>query len=338
MSSSEDAGLALLSEVRTILELEGTRVRDEERAFRWWPHAHAMRFSAGEPRPDGASVVAAETLLLEGVPGRGPEFGRIALRNARDPGLSSLRWDSTTAELWLRAAVIARPGDSLPAAKRLAHAALLQAGEALRASDALAVEFPEARLATPPAPVAGLPVVEQVEAWQAYAERAPGLAAGLAERVSALASASPAPWLRVSRAPHGLDAEIACAPPHQQTAPGEGVALLRLSATQAHPRLGAGLVMVLVPPPAAEPVAERAAATSVMLNEAEAREWTGVDALGGWCVHGSVGLSHVTFVPALAIDDDTVEVLAWQAGVRARWAVAFLQKVAAMRTPGGANG
>ncbi len=332
MSASNDVGLAMLTEVRTILELEPTRVLEEERGFRWWPHAHPMRFSARPVRADGTSVVAAETLLLEGVACRGAEFARIAYRNARDPGLSSLRLDSTTGELWLRAAVVARAGDSLPASQRLSHAALLQAGDSLRAADALAVEFPEARLVTPPAPVAGLGVVEQVEAWQAYAERGTALAARIAASVAALPSIRPAPWLRVSAAPHGLDAEIGCVPAHQQNAPGEGVALLRISANQAHPRLGAGLVVVLVPPPAMEPVAERAPATSVLLNEAEAREWTGVDTLGGWCVHPTVGLSHALFMPALAVDDDTVEVLAWQAGVRARWAVQFVERIAAMRS------
>jgi hypothetical protein len=107
-----------------------------------------------------------------------------------------------------------------------------------------------------------------------------------------------------------------------------------VSATQPHPRLGAGLVLVLVPPPALEPVAERAAATASLLNEAEAREWTAVDQLGGWCVHPAAGLAHVLFMPALAVEDDTAEVLAWQAGVRTRWATAFVKRVAALRAPG----
>ena len=177
----------------------------------------------------------------------------------------------------MRCGVVARPNDSGAPARRLCHAALLQVGESLRAADGLAVELPGAMLATPPAPLAGLPVVAQTETWQAYANEAPGLAAALAEQVSALAGVSPAPWLRVTRAAHGLDAEIACAPPHQLTSPGQGIALLRISATQAHPQLGAGLVCVLVPPSETEPVAERVYATAALLNEAEAREWTGVD-------------------------------------------------------------
>ncbi|MEQ1833683.1 MAG: hypothetical protein ABL977_11565, partial [Candidatus Eisenbacteria bacterium] len=264
----------------------------------------------------------------------GSEFAKLAWRNARDPGMSSLRWDSQSGEVSMRCAVIARPNDAGAPARRLCHAGLLQVGEALRSADALAVEMPGATLATPPAPIAGLPVVEQAETWQAYANEAPGLAEGLAEQVSRLANVSPAPWVRVTRAAHGLDAEIACAPPHQLTAPGQGMALLRISASQAHPQLGAGLVCVLVPPSETEPVPERAYATSALLNEAEAREWTGVDALGGWCVHPAAGLSHVAFFPALAVEEDTAEVLAWQAGMRARWATQFVTRVAAMRPAG----
>ena len=113
-------------------------------------------------------------------------------------------------------------------------------------------------------------------------------------------------------------------------------ALLRVSASQPHPRLGAGLVFVLVPPAETEPVAERAHATAALLNEGEVREWTGADALGGWCVHPAAGLAHVLFMPALAVEQDTAPALAWQAGMRARWATAFVARVAALRPPGAA--
>jgi hypothetical protein len=156
----------------------------------------------------------------------------------------------------------------------------------------------------------------------------------LAAAVTLLATLSPAPWVRVSRAAHGLDAEIACAPDPARGGPGQGMALLRVSASQPHPRLGAGLVLVLVPPHGTEPVAERAQATASLLNEAEAREWTGVDQLGGWCVHPAAGLAHVLFLPALAVEDDTAGELAWQAGLRARWATAFVARVGALREPG----
>lgn len=331
-----DAGLALLDMVRGILELEPERVTERERGLEWWPHSHIMRFTATPPRPDGAVVVAVETPLLGGLAPSAALFGKLAFRNARDPGLSALRWDSTTGEVSLRAAVIARPGGpDLPVAQRLSHAAMLQVGDAVRTADSLAVEFPEARLLTSAPPQPGLEAVPQVEAWQAYAEQGAALATDLAAQVASAAGLSPAPWLRVTRAPHGIDAEIACAPDHERTGPGQGVALLRVSAAQSHPRLGPGLVMVLVPPPDTEPKPERAPATAVLLNEAEAREWTGVDALGGWCVHPSSGLSHVTFMPAIVLHEDTLGVLAWQAGIRARWAVGLCARVEAMRASRG---
>jgi hypothetical protein len=104
---------------------------------------------------------------------------------------------------------------------------------------------------------------------------------------------------------------------------------------QPHPALGAGLLTALVPPPGLEPVAARVAATAALLNEGEAREWTGCDALGGWCVHPAAGLAHVSFVPALALEPGTAGRLAWQAGMRARWTVAFLAHVAAARVASG---
>ena len=329
--TADDAGLAALAIVREVLEPEPERTLEEPRGFRWWPHPHAMRVWAEPPRVDGAAVVAVETPLLGGVAGRGPEFALLAARNAREPGLSALRWDSASGELSLRAAIVAHPGDPSAAARRLSHAALLQIGEALQAADALIVSLPGATLLTPSAPNATPAVLDQAQAWQAYAFQAAALADGVAANVARLAALQPGPWARVTRAAHGLDAEIACGLPLATPGPGQGMALLRVSATQAHPRLGAGLVLVLVPPPETEPVPERAAATAALLNEAETHERTGMDQLGGWCVHPAAGLSHVLFMPALAVEEDTAEVLAWQAGARARWATAFVARVAAMR-------
>src|SRR5262249_34378049 len=107
--------------------------------------------------------------------------------------------------------------------------------------------------------------------------------------------------------------------------------LLRASARQPHPRLGAGLLWALVAPPGVKPVAERSAATAALLNEAEAREWTGCHALRGRCVHPSAGLAHGGVVPPLAVAAASGERLAWQAGMRARWASAFLAHVAKSR-------
>ena len=290
---------------------------------------------ASPPRADGLAAVVAETTILAGVRGRAAELARLAVWNAREPGLSALCWRSQPGEVALRAAVLVGPGDSGSPARLLAHAALLQAGESLRAADVLAIDMPDARLvaSAPPAGVAvpaGAAVpVEQTEAWRAYAGGSRARVAALAAQVSGLVALAPAPWVRATRAAHGIDAEIACG---DATRPGEGTALLRVSATQPHPRLGAGLMLALVPPRALEPLADRVHATAALLNEAECNEWTGIDQLGGWCVHPAAGLSHVTFVPALAAEDDTATRLAWQAAVRSRWALDFIGRVAALRT------
>ena len=279
-------------------------------------------------------MVSAEIKLLEGVAGRAPELAAIAARNARDPGLSALRWDSERGEVSLRAAVVTRPGDGGAPERRLAHAALLQLGEALRVADGLALEFPGASLVTGrEREGTEWSAVESVESWRAYAEAAPGAMAEVTAGLQRLTRLAPAPWVRTVPAAHGLDAELACRAPRPGAAPGEESALLRVSDRQPHPRLGAGVMAVLVLPPSAEPVAERAAATAALLNEAESREWTGTDQLGGWCVHPAAGLAHALFLPALAVEEDTLAALAWQAGTRARWAMAFLDRVSPLRAP-----
>lgn len=336
MSANSTATDALHA-LRDALSPPAERIsEDGESGFTWWPHAHAQRVEASAPRADGACVVSAETVLLAGVAGRATELATLAARNARDAGLSALRWDSERGEVSLRAAVVAHPGDGGAFARRLSHAALLQVGEALRVADSLAVEFPGASLVSGhDAGGREWTAVDAVESWQVYAARAPEAAAGLAAAMQRLSRLTPAPWVRVVTAAHGLDAEIACGASQERGAPGEGLALLRMSERQPHPRLGAGFVAVLVLPPSAEPVVERASATAALLNEAESREWTGADQLGGWCVHPAAGLAHAVFVPALAVEEDTLEVLAWQAGTRARWAMAFLARVAELRENGG---
>ena len=337
--SGEDAGLAAVAQLLAALAPEPDRVASAPRGFRWWPHAHALDVRAEPPRADGASRLVAETALLGGVRGRGAEFAALARWNAREAALSSLRWDGERGEVSLRASAVARPGDGGAAARLLAHAALLQAGEALRAADALAIELPEATLLAPPPPHGGpLEPVEQVAAADAYAHGARSRTDVLEQAIAALARASPAPWRRSTQAAHGLDAELEAGTEPASSTPTAARWLLRASVRQPHPGLGAGLLTALVPPPGLEPVAERAAATAALLNEGEAREWTGCDALGGWCVHPSAGLAHVSFVPALVLEAGTAERLAWQAGMRARWAAAFLGEVGRSRAARGAVG
>lgn len=314
--------------LRAALDPPADRVHDEPTGFAWRPHAFEQRIVARAFPGEAAVAVEASVRLLREVPGRAGDLAAIAAWNAREPGLSSLRWHSGTHEVSLRASVIVRPGGDDTPARRLAHAALLQLGEALLAADALALAIPGAVLAESAG--ADRQPVAQSEAARAYALGGADAAAGLVRDVAQLASLASAPWRRVTAAAHGIDAEIDCAAPGA-AGPGADVALLRVSASQPHPRLGPGALVALVPPARLEPEAARAAATAALLQEGEAHEWTGVDALGGWCVHPATGLSHVGFVPALAVEAGTVAELATQAVMRARWAVRFTAHVRAMR-------
>src|SRR5262249_32780773 len=252
-----------------------------------------------------------------------------------------LRGKAETGEVSLRAAVVASRSDPA-AARRLAHAALLQTSDALRAADALAIAMPGATLlVSSPVAASGVRPSEHAEAWRAYASRASALAPGLEQAVSRLhdvlarpASDPGGAWRGVTRAAPGPGAELSPrARPREGGAASEN-ALFRLSGRQPHPRLGAGLVSVLVPPPALEPDPARAPATAALLNEGEAREPTPFDALGGWCVHPDSGLAHVSFVPALAVEDHTAALLARHAAERRRWAASFLADVARVRSSG----
>jgi hypothetical protein len=329
---SDDVGLAVVARVREALGPEPDRVVGEPRGFSWWPHPHVLHVSAQSARADGSVRVVVETPILGRVSGRGTEFAALARWNAREAALSSLRWDAETGEVSLRASVVAHQKADGAAERLLAHAALLQVGEALRAADALAIELPDAALLVPPPPGSITPdPVAQVEAASAYALGAASREAALEDELAALERLSPVPWVRATHAAHGLDAELAADPGHEASTPHAARWLVRVSVRQPHPKLGAGLLTALVPLPAIEPVAERQAATAALLNEGEAREWTGCDALGGWCVHPAAGLAHVSFVPALALEVGTAARLAWQAGMRARWAAAFLTQVAVSR-------
>src|SRR5262249_60049539 len=138
-----DTGRDAVARVRAALQPEHAAARPG--GFRWWPDGHAMDVWAEDARADGACGVVVETALLSGLAGRGAEYAALARWNAREPGLSSLRLDAERGEVSLSASVIARSGDD-GAVRLLSHAALLQAGEAARATSALAIGIPSAPL------------------------------------------------------------------------------------------------------------------------------------------------------------------------------------------------
>ncbi len=337
-----DPGLEIAEHLRSALAPEPEHTSELPRGFAWWPWRAPQQVRAEEVRPHGGVRVArvhAELALARRVEGSGAAFAAIARWNAARHGLSAVRWDAETGLLSLHACVTADAGEASAAAQRLAHAALLQIPESLAASGLVeslggeppAASAPGCEPREEPSPLAG--------GWRAYAEGRLGEAALDEAALAALRSLQPAPWTRLQAAAGGFHAELPAAAhgdPAPGSAPGAGTALLRVQAAQPHPRLGGGLLVLLSAPVDAEPVAERFAATAALLNEAEAREWTGLDQLGGWCVHPDAGLVHATFVPALAMQAGLAERLVWQSAARARWMRGFLARVAALRaTPGG---
>ena len=333
-----DAGLEVVERLRVALEPGGEWRSEGVRGFTWWPSTFSQRVHAGEAEPVAGAVawrVRVELPLLRGVEGGAARFAVLARWNALRPGLSALRWNGDDRTVSLHAAALARPGDEARVASVLATAALFQLADAARDARALAREL--GAVLADSAPPGGAPRVTPdalVEGWRRVAEAGAGPSPFTAERLRRAAAADPPPWKLVHVDEAGLHAELPCALPGEApagSAPGAGVALLHLLAAQPHPAYGAGLVAALSLPPEAEPVAERAVSTSVLLNEAEAREGVAFDALGAWCVHPQAGLSFVGFWPALLDAPGLIERLAWASALRARWARDLLAKAHALR-------
>jgi hypothetical protein len=335
-----DAGLDVVARLQAALTPEEPWRVAEPRGFTWWPSTFSQRVNAGPlETPAGLPAwrVRAELPLLRGVEGSAARFAVLARWNALRPGLSSLRWNGDDRTVSLHAAVLARPGEEARAATMLTTAALFQLGDAARDAHVLARELGGvlASSAPPGLPPRGAPD-PLVEAWRRFAETGAEPGPFTRERLEATAAMAPPPWTLVHVDEAGLHGEVPCALPGEApagSAPGAGVALVHLLASQPHPVLGAGVIGALSLPPEAEPVPERAVSTAVLLNEAEARESLPFDALGAWCVHPQAGLSFVTFRPALLETPDTLERLAWDLAHRARWARGFLDRVHALRAP-----
>lgn len=344
---SVDYGRELVEHVRSVFGADAPWAVDEPAGFRWWPARLAQRVWA-ERAADGTALRAhAETRVLRGVAGTGATFAALSDAFTRDPGLSALRWNGETGDVSLHASVtLAGEPDRLGfgrAAALLAHAALLQLGDAERFAAALAEPLAGASAASAPP---GLPAREEadplVEAGDAYAMRGAGESPWTRDVFAAFATLEAPPWTRANADAGVFDAEVRSG---EATSPAEAAAhtsLLRMTGAQRHPRLGAGLLVMLQPPAAVESVPERRHATAALLNEAEAREWLPAEApwtadgLGQWCVHPQHGLAHVAFLPRLADRPDLLEAVARGAALRARWVPEFLAKVAAMRPSSGA--
>jgi hypothetical protein len=332
-------GLRVVERVLESLEPAAPYVADTPGGFTWWPHACPQHVVvAGEVDAAGETLgrVQVRHDLVRGVAGSAAQFAVLSDWNARHPGLSALRWDGETGDVALVAGADVRASGEDAAARRLATAALLQLGDGVRDGAQLAAAL-GGESAVSRAPGAPLRVEPDAlcEGWRRFADvgAAPLELGEVLERTAAM---TPPPWLRVRVDAAGLHAELPCAPPGAAapSAPGQGAATLHLLAAEPHPILGAGLLGVLRLPADAEPVEGRRFATAALLNAGQSREWTGTDALGAWCVHPAAGLSHVAFHPALLVDAGLPGELAWGAGVRARWAVGFLGRVAKLRGAG----
>ncbi len=72
----------------------------------------------------------------------------------------------------------------------------------------------------------------------------------------------------------------------------------------------------------------RAARLAADLNRSESRQWGSGHLLGAWCTHDhpGIGLSFVSFVPAVLYRRGLLDTLILGMGLRARWAKAHLSQ------------
>lgn len=328
-------GADVVARVLVALEPAPPWLALEPQGFAWWPIDRVLRV-----RADGPQSVAGEPVwmarasleLRRDVDGGADTFAALSEWNVAHAGSAALRWNGETRAVTLESATCVRTGREAVAARDLAAAIVLMLGEAGREREWLADALggTDAVSAAPGTSVRAEPDA-LTEAWRGFAcdpEDAPPLA----EWLERAALTEPAPWRRATMQGGGLHAELplAAEPGH---APGEGVAMLHLVAQPPHPVLGAGLLSVLRLPPTSATGASRplGPATAALLNEAEAREVTGFESPGAWCVHPAAGFAHVAFVAAALTDEESPVSLAWLAGRRARWAEGVFEHVAGLR-------
>lgn len=328
-------GADVVARVLAALEPAPPWLAMEADGFAWWPLDRALRV-----RADGPHVIAGERTwmarasldLRRDVDGGADTFAALSDWNVSHAGSAALRWNGETRAVTLESATCVRAGREAEAARDLAAAIVLMLGEASREGERLvdALGGADATSAAPGTSVRAEPDALS-EAWRGFACD-PADAPPLADWLERASHTEPAPWRRATMQGGGLHAELPLTA-EEGKAPGEGVAMLHLVAQPPHPVLGAGLLSVLRLPPTSAAGAPRplGPATAALLNEAEAREATGFETPGAWCVHPAAGFAHVAFVAAALADPESPVRLAWLAGRRARWAEGVFAHLAGLR-------
>jgi hypothetical protein len=137
----------------------------------------------------------------------------------------------------------------------------------------------------------------------------------------------PKPWVMANAGENGFTAEF----PFPGCVPATALFTAKNHAT--HPRLGAGLLLLLRVPILCSP--GEAEALAVKLNSAELIEMTRTHFMGGWCVDQSVPsllvnvrasstLSFCAFLPSTVRQPSVFPNLVFSMAYRARWANEFL--------------
>jgi hypothetical protein len=342
-----DVGPQILRSVAQIMQIEADWCVAEERSITWWGHTLSQRIWADPvfiEMGDDIVRVHAESDFLRNVR-ESPSIPELLSELNGDASLSSYVWNPAHRTIKMRCSAFVHSQNLEWLERLFAWAAAIQAAEAHSLAESLAMRL-GADIDTSVHPTNGrretpdemLSLIQYLANLHSKETRA-----FTNEDFKTASDISPAPWVMANADEDGFTAEFpfpGCVPP---------TSLFMAKNKSIHPRLGAGLLLVLRLPiffPTDE-----AEALALKLNSAELTDRTRTHFMGGWCVdrqrnralfQGSVMLEERT-IPSVVVDQKASSILSFCAFVpsvahqpsvfpnlvfamahRARWANEFL--------------
>lgn len=294
---SFDTSVSLLDHIYEQMQIDEACGVREKRGFTWWGHRLAQRIWVEAPRDFVGQLIAKlhiETDLWKNVEDTENVRGKLSVCN-RHAILSAFVLDPKQGTVRLHASLYFTDENVNTVQGLAVHIAAIQGADANIKADGLASQL-NATVNESHHPMNGwrsqpddmLNVIEQV-----YARLGKEPSRFLEVDFERLAAMDPAPWVVATADADGLTAEF----PFFGNEPAPVTALqgktkswtafLEVETTARHPQLGNGILLRLILPIDADPM---------LLNSAEAQEWTGFNQLGAW-FHDNRGVSFVTFIP-----------------------------------------
>lgn len=319
---SSDLGQDTVNYLFDAMQVDAEWSIREERGGVWWPGEVAQRIWADPPRdgPTGPVVdVRAETDVIRDVAPSERLAHMISVLNTH-ASLSALVYDEDQRSLRYACSMVVHEQNVEWAKQLLSLAIAIQAVDTI-----IKLEVAEAFGGVPAVsahPTSGLRTVRDdmvnVVA-QSIAPHGSGASPFSAADFDSIEELDPSPSVLTSADESGLTAEFpffglrSGAQASIDGVPPE-TALLQLTRNDRHPQLGSGCLVRLT-----LPVGPDTGGVAMELNRREATLASDCHFLGAWCV-GPLGLTFVTFLPAIAHRPGLLTNLFMNSAIRTRWA------------------